>query len=144
MIRVYLDNCCFNRPFDNQSSIRVKMETDAKLYIQFMILTGKIELVWSYIIDFENEANPFVERRDTIEKWKRLAVVVVIENNPVLTKAEKYTNEGLKAKDALHIACAIESGCQYFITTDDVVLKKMVNKTNIVVLNPIDFLKIEE
>ena len=55
-MRIYLDNCCFNRPFDNQSSIRVKLETDAKLYVQLMIRTGKIELAWSYIIDFERHA----------------------------------------------------------------------------------------
>lgn len=70
MKRIYLDNCCFNRPFDNQSSIRVKLETDAKLYVQWMIKKGELELGWSYMIDFENEANPFVERRNTIEKSK--------------------------------------------------------------------------
>lgn len=141
MIRIYFDNCCLNRPFDNQNSIRVKLETDAKLHIQFMIQSQKIELAWSYILDFENAVNPFVERKNTIEKWKQLAIVDVIESNPILTEAMKYADEGLKPKDALHIACAIEAGCQYFLTTDDFILKKMANKTNIAVLNPADFIK---
>ena len=25
-MRIYLDNCCFNRPFDDQSQIKIKLE----------------------------------------------------------------------------------------------------------------------
>ena len=34
MTRIYLDNCCFNRPYDNQENIKVQIETESKLYIQ--------------------------------------------------------------------------------------------------------------
>ena len=34
MIRLYLDLCCFNRPFDDQSQTRVRLETEAKLALQ--------------------------------------------------------------------------------------------------------------
>lgn len=30
-IRVYLDNCCFNRPYDDQSQIKINLEAQAKL-----------------------------------------------------------------------------------------------------------------
>lgn len=33
-MRVYLDNCCFNRPFDDQSQARVRLEAEARLEIQ--------------------------------------------------------------------------------------------------------------
>lgn len=87
MLRIYLDNCYFNRPFDDQSSIRAKLETDAKLYAQQLIRNGEIELTWSYIIDFENEANPFIERKNTIRNWKDLAVIDINENSSVLKNA---------------------------------------------------------
>ena len=29
-MRVYLDNCCYNRPFDPQSDLRIHVETVAK------------------------------------------------------------------------------------------------------------------
>jgi len=32
--KLYLDNCCFNRPFDDQSQMLVRLETEAKLFIQ--------------------------------------------------------------------------------------------------------------
>ena len=38
-MRVYLDNCCYSRPFDDQSQLRVRLEIEAKLEIQcFMML----------------------------------------------------------------------------------------------------------
>ena len=33
-MRVYLDNCCYNRPFDEQTQPSVRLETEAKLLIQ--------------------------------------------------------------------------------------------------------------
>ena len=33
-MRVYVDNCCYNRPFDDQSQSKVLIETEAKLLIQ--------------------------------------------------------------------------------------------------------------
>lgn len=58
-MRIYLDNCCFNRPFDDQSQIRIMLEAEAKLKVQDDILEKKFELVWSYILEAENMANPF-------------------------------------------------------------------------------------
>jgi len=143
-MRVYLDNCCFNRPFDNQTRIRIKLETDAKLFVQSMIQEGKIELGWSYILDFENEANPFEERKTAIEKWKQIAVKDVEETEAILTIALDLYEKGLKPKDALHIACATEAKCEYFVTTDDYIIKKMEGRREIFVLNPTDFVKILE
>ncbi len=31
MKRIYFDLCCYNRPFDNQSEIKIRLEADAKL-----------------------------------------------------------------------------------------------------------------
>ena len=36
-MRVYLDNCCYNRPFDDQENLAVALETFAKLQIQAQI-----------------------------------------------------------------------------------------------------------
>lgn len=32
-IAIYLDNCCFNRPYDDQTQLRVSLETQAKMYV---------------------------------------------------------------------------------------------------------------
>ena len=41
-MRVYLDNCCYNRPYDDQTSTTISLETQAKLKIQELIKNQKI------------------------------------------------------------------------------------------------------
>ena len=142
--RLYLDNCSFNRPFDDQSQIRIHLETEAKLAIQKKIMDGEFEIVWSYILDYENQQNPYEERKSSIFKWFSIALLVQRETKSVIQRAEQYEAEGLKAKDALHVACAIETECDYFITTDDQIISKLTNEKSIKVLNPLNFIQIEE
>ena len=33
-IKIYLDNCCYNRPFDDQTYLKISLEAQAKLQIQ--------------------------------------------------------------------------------------------------------------
>lgn len=140
-MRVYLDNCAFNRPFDAQSQVRIHLEAEAKLFIQREVREGRLELAWSYILDYENLANPFGERRDTIQAWKKYAVADANETHEILAKAHALTRQGIKGKDALHIACAIETKCDYFITTDDRLLKAMKHVQTIVGIDPTAFVR---
>jgi predicted nucleic acid-binding protein len=140
-MKIYLDNCCFNRPFDAQSQIRIRLEAEAKLRIQIDIRDGKFELVWSYILDAENKANPFEERESAIREWKQHATMNVKENAPVLEKAKDLNRRGIRSKDALHIACAIAAGCVYFLTTDDKIINKNNLITELILTDPIGFVK---
>lgn len=123
-MRIYLDNCSFNRPFDDQGRMRIRLEAEAKVCIQENVRGDILELTWSYILEYENEANPFEERRRTIAGWKRYATIDVEETGFILDKASSLVALGLKSKDALHVACAIAAGCDYFVTTDDGILKR--------------------
>jgi len=71
MYRLYLDNCCFNRPYDDQTNLLVRLETEAKLFIQQAILHKSFDLVWSYILDYENSVNPYQNRKQAIVKWEK-------------------------------------------------------------------------
>ena len=139
-MRVYLDNCCFNRQFDDQSQARVRLEAEAKLEIQQRIKDKEIELAWSYVLDYESQANPFEERRDVVARWKTVAVVDVEETAAVLQQAREIANCGLRAKDALHVACAMAAGCDFFLTTDDLAVKRMRGYAGITVMDPTQFI----
>jgi predicted nucleic acid-binding protein len=143
-MRIYLDNCSFNRPFDDQNQIRIRIEAEAKLYIQSLIEQGKLTLVWSYILEYENMANPYEFRQMVIHKWKKKAKFYMHENRQIVNKADQLIKSELKAKDALHIACAIEANAKYFITTDDKILNKNHKIKGIEIVNPIDMLDILE
>jgi len=137
--RIYLDICSYNRPFDSQTQMKVRLETEAKLFIQAGIREEKYLLVWSYMLDYENSNNPFDERRKTISPWKERADYYCPSSDDIPKAGRKMMELGIGEKDALHIACAVKSGCDYFITTD----KRLTNKAvaNITIINPIDFVR---
>ena len=139
MLKIYMDNCCYNRLYDNQTQVEIHIETQAKLYIQEQIINKKYKLVWSQILEFENSENPFDIRRESILDWKSIASTNVIIDDKIIEKVKELEKMGIKSKDATHIACALSVGTECFITTD----KKLLNKTvkGIKIINPIDFIK---
>ncbi len=140
-MRLYLDNCMFNRPFDNQIDFKILLESEAKLKIQEHIRFGLYELVWSYILDYENSKNPFRERREQIGKWKKYANVDIDADDSVIELSKNLNQLGLKNFDALHIACAITAKADYFLTTDKGILKKSQMVSDIQIKDPIDFIR---
>lgn len=135
IMRIYLDNCCYNRPYDDQSHIRIHLETQAKLYIQDMIRRKQVELVTSYVLDFENSNNRSVQKKLTIEKFMKEYSSFYVSNikEKIIAKTAAHIMEtGVKEKDAYHVACAIMAECDYFITTDDRLLKYKSEKIELV------------
>lgn len=120
---MYLDLCCFNRPWDDQASARVRLETEAKLLLQERVRAKQTGLVWSYALDYENRFNPFRERRETISHWQALAERIVAPSDATRFDAETLTAKGAGAFDALHVACAQSAKTDLFVTTDDRLLR---------------------
>jgi len=138
-VKIYLDMCCFNRPYDDQAQLRIELETKAKLYIQQQIVDGKFTLVSSVVLEFENSKNPYQLRRLVISDFLRHAKEYVEDSDSVLNLAKEVNATGVKPKDASHVACAIHAGCDYFLSTDDRLLK--YKDSRIQLMNPVDFIK---
>ena len=140
MLKVYLDTCCYNRPFDKSHDSSVQFETAAKLFIQSLIKYGDIVLASSLILHSEIAENPSKYKKDSILRFvneyageyigsERMEEALMISNEIIKT--------GIKAFDAAHIACAILANCDYFITTDKRLLK--YKSECITLLNPVKF-----
>jgi predicted nucleic acid-binding protein len=140
VLRVYFDNCAYNRPYDDQSNIRNRLEAEAKLHIQELIKAENIDLVWSSVNDFENNDNPSIEKQERIRSWKNIAVEYCRMNDEIRRNANELSQSHFGVKDALHIAAAVFSNCDYFITTDKKILNKSVSGTKII--NPIHFVEV--
>jgi len=110
------------------------------LHIQAAICSGEYTLGWSYILDYENAANPLKERRSEIQRWEALADSFVVESPAILEMMQEIVSRGIKPLDALHIACAKDLECQYFLTVDKGILKRAQAIINIQIMNPIDFI----
>ena len=140
--RIYLDNCCFNRPYDNQTQLKIYLETQAKLHIQSLVYDKRIELVWSFILTFENSRNIFNARKDAISQWENISSFFVEKSEEIRLIAKEILTTGIKAADAAHVACAIAGKCDYFITVDKRLLK--YNDERIIICNPIEFINYVE
>ena len=140
--KLYLDNCCFNRPFDDQSQLLVRLETEAKLFIQQQIKTGKIAIAWSAILDLEIKRNPYPLRREASDIFRQLAQSIIDVDDDLKASSLAFQARGLAWVDALHIASAVKAECEYFITVDRKILNKTITEIN--VLNPIQFVQFYE
>jgi len=140
-MRVYLDNCCYNRPFDEQGQLRVRLETAAKLEVQSMMRMGIVEYVWSGMLDAEVLASPVYDRIEKIRAWGDGASVYVSTTQEVRDASRRFMDMGLKAADAVHVACAVLSGCDWFLTVDRGVLSKMSSVGEMRVASPVEFIE---
>lgn len=139
-MRIYLDMCCYNRPYDDQSQLKIAMETQSKLHIQMLIKDKKMELVVSYMLRYECSKNPFEMRRNTILNFMEenaYGYVGINRKKEIETKAVEIMKTGVKFKDACHVASAIYAGCEYFISTDVRLLKYKTDQIKMV--TPIEF-----
>ena len=143
MLKVYLDNCCFSRPFDDISQKNIKDEAVAKMYIQALIKYKSLELYSSFMLLYEINQNPSVKCKDIVYNFINEYSsyhLGVDKKDDVIFISSNIMKTGIKYKDAVHLACSIVSKCNFFITTD----KRVINyKTSeIKVVNPIEFVDI--
>jgi len=138
---VYLDNCCFNRPYDDQSHLSIYIETQAKLAIQELVKDKELLLIWSFIMDYENSKNPDVVVKNEIFTWRKLSTTIVYSDNQLIENAQKISQLGFGKKDALHLASAIKEKVKYFITVDKGILRKRKAVEKLTILSPIEFIQ---
>ena len=144
MLKIYLDNCCYSRPFDPPANPTIIFETSAKILIQILITNRKVILVNSFVVYEESSAIANKENRKLIINFLNKAEIYIAKDK--LDETFKIANEiiktGVKYMDASHISCAIIADCDYFITTDKRLLKYKTDKIKII--NPVDFIRIWE
>ena len=140
-MRVYLDNCCYNRPFDDQSQLKVRLEAEAKLEVQRQMRAGEVEYVWSEMLDSEALDSPFTDRKMRILRWRVDAVEYVDTDEDLLTRAEEIMEYDVKSSDAIHLASAERAGCDWFLTVDKGILNKGVDLGSVRIANPFDYVR---
>lgn len=106
-LKIYLDNCCFNRPYDDQSNDRSRLEAEAVIIIiKNSIAKKNVELIGSEILLFEAEKCPDLIRRIKVQGLiNNLSFIIKINEN-IKKRAKEIIEIGFKTIDALHIACA--------------------------------------
>ena len=117
MTRIYLDNCALNRPFDDQSQERVRLEIDKA---------------------------PDAEQQSRLRRVTEFVSLTVEIGKKELERASELQKNGFVGFDAVHLACAESGKADVFLTTDDRLLKlakRMAKKLQVKVANPLDWMK---
>lgn len=142
-MKIYLDVCCLNRPFDDQSQDRVKIETDVILSILAHCQSGKWELIGSRVIDLEISKIPDDERREKVSSLISIAKFNLPLDEEIEKRAMELSRLKFHSYDALHIACAEICKADIMLTTDDSLLKKAIQSMDFLGLkieNPVRWL----
>ena len=103
-----------------------------------MKLNLKLWQQWSFILEFENSRNMFNGKKKAIAQWEELSSSFVEKSEKIRKMAKEIMETGIKAADAIHVACAITGNCDYFITVDKRLLKYQDKR--IMICNPIEFI----
>jgi len=143
-MKVYLDACCLNRTFDDQSQPRVRLETEAISLILEKLHQGEWEWVGSEILLYEVGQNPDSENRQRALAFASLVQQVVEITEKILRRAAELEETGFDPYDAIHLSSAEFGKAHVFLTTDDQILKVVARKKNLfsfIVENPVKWLE---
>ncbi|MBI3660920.1 PIN domain-containing protein [Candidatus Acetothermia bacterium] len=143
-MKVYLDACCLNRPFDDQTQSRVRLETEAVLLVLKQIDLGKFSLCNSEVLDFENQANPDLNKQTKVVELLKRTQEYTKMTKQIEERAEQLVKleKGIKPLDALHVASAEVLNADILLTCDDQFLKasrRLEPHMRVKVLNPTEF-----
>ena len=138
--RIYLDSCCLNRPFDDLTQDRIRMEAEAILTIFKQVTEGTRVLVSSDAVDIEISQNPDTERASTVKSSADTASIHIAFDDSIQVRAQVLENANIYSYDALHLACAEAAKVDIFFTTDDDLImnyQRITPKSRMLVINPL-------
>ena len=143
MLKIYLDNCCYNRPFDDLSNQKNYLESQAIIVILDKYNNHKIDIYKSKVLDYEiSKISNIVKKTKIIDVYNSIEAKYIKTDEKIFKRAEELKKYNIKDKDALHIAYAELGNLDYFITVDKLLINalKRVSDLKIKIINPIDFI----
>ena len=144
MTKVYLDNCVLNRPFDDQSQERIRLETEVIILILSRL--ERKEWIWlgSQALEIEIDQTPNLEQQSRLKRVMDFVGLSVEIGEKELERANELQRLGFVGFDAVHLACAESGKADVFLTTDDRLLKlakRFAKKQHVKVKNPLDLMQ---
>lgn len=133
MMKVYLDNSFLNRPFDDPAIALHKLEGEVLFWIVQEAAAGRIAIVNSSVIEYENSLNPFRERKKFVEEVLNYASMHQnVDRKTYMRAVDMRAILGIPLVDSFHLALAEQAGVDFFITCDYTLIKKYTGMIQVV------------
>ncbi|MFZ0546217.1 MAG: PIN domain-containing protein [Candidatus Promineifilaceae bacterium] len=143
-MKIYFDVCCLNRPFDDQTQGRIRLETEAILMILSRVETDEWQWLSSPAVVAEIKQTPKTTRQQRLLQFLENVDEVVTITNEVISRTKELVTFGFKPFDAFHLACAENGKADVFLTTDDKLLRRANRMTKLIkvdVENPLTWIQ---
>jgi predicted nucleic acid-binding protein len=143
-MKIYLDVCCLNRPFDDQTQTRIHLEAEAVLAIIQSVEDNEWQWISSDAVAYEISRAPNEERQERLWSLQSRSTERLELTNSILQQAAQLQHLGFTTYDALHLAFAEFAEVDVFLTTDDKLLKRAQSfreEIKISVVNPLSWLQ---
>lgn len=140
-MKVYLDNCCYNRPFDDQTQERIHLESEAILTILKKGQLREYEIIGSEILELEMERMQDTDKKQKVKELYEVADTIILYTEGIRKRSKDIMEKSkIRTFDSLHIATAEIADAAVMLTTDDR-LEKMAAKLDLKVrvMNPLIF-----
>jgi predicted nucleic acid-binding protein len=142
-MKLYLDTCCYNRPYDDQTQERIHLEGEAILAIISKCEQAGNVIVGSPALEIEIEQIGNIEKQEKIKIFYAQTINKKIEYNVDILKRVKELSEQsrIRTLDKFHLIFAEYAGADILLTTDDK-FEKACSKLNlhVRVMNPLNYL----
>lgn len=144
MIKIYLDNCVLNRPFDDQGQERIRLETEAIILLLSRLERKEWTWLGSQVLELEIDKTPDAEQQSRLRRVMEFIGSKIEIGEKELERANELQRLGFVGFDAVHLSCAESGKADVFLTTDDRLLKlakRLAKKLHVTVENPLDWMK---
>ena len=141
-MKIYMDNCCFNRPLDDRTNPIIYFDCNSVMFILEMVEKGVFELCGSQMLVKEIEDTPDSNKRKKLELIYSLCSSEIKITDCIVDRSIEIRNlSNIRTKDSIHLACAEFAEVDVFLTVD----KKFRNNANkvpakIKVMSPTEWL----
>ena len=142
-MRIYLDVCCLNRPFDDQSQERIRLASEAVKLVLDLVAKGMHAWISSEAVEFEIARHPDDDQRMSLQILISQANERLTVDNQVAARAAQLQAAGLPPMDSVHLAVAEWHDCDVFLTTDDTLLRRVARigkELGLRVANPVQWI----
>jgi len=113
----------YNRPFDDQSQARIRLEAEAFLSILEKNDGRCFSIISSSVLAYENSLSPFPERKERISNYVALASRT-LKMTDAIRKEQPYWKRLVLIHLMPCILPVLIGGAEYFITCDDNIIRK--------------------